>query len=153
MKTKWIIPAALLLALTLTSTATAGPNYKVKPVGGSHFGFFFGSPGFGFNYGRHYGPRPYYRPFKPWRQHRSHWRRGGWRGGWRGYGWGPGPRFYRPRHFYSEHHHYYNDRRSYSAPAPRPNNYYRDTRRDGRYDDRRYNDGPAMHMHLDRDRR
>ncbi|QPJ60767.1 MAG: hypothetical protein G3M70_02225 [Candidatus Nitronauta litoralis] len=145
MKTKWIIPAALLLALTLTSTANAGPNYKVKQVGGSHFGFFFGSPGFGFNYGRSYGPR-HFRPYKPWRQHPRHWRHGGLRGGWRG--WGPGPRFYRPRQYYSEHHHYYNDRRTYSAPAPAPrqNNYYQDTRRD-----RSYNDGPAMHLHMRRD--
>ncbi len=141
MKTKWIIPAALLLALTLTTSANAGPRHKVEHVGGSHFGFFFGSPGFGFNYGQHYGRgHRHFRGYnKPWRHHRRHWRRGGWRGGWRGYGYGP--RSYRPRYNYSEHHHYYNDRRPYNAPVQQ------------QYDrgagSRGYRpDPPAMHMHL-----
>ncbi len=149
MKTKWIIPAALLLALTLTSTASAGPNYKVEPVGGSHFGFFFGSPGFGFNYGQSYGYRNY-RPNKPWRQFRRHSHFRGHRYG-RGYGWGPrhrfGPRRYRPQNYYYSEHHYYNDRPAYSAPAPLQQNNYRDPGRD-----RRYQDQPAMHMNLNRDR-
>ena len=122
MKKVLIISAAMLLALTTLATqASAGPRYKVQPVHGSSFGFYLGSPGFGFNYGfraghRHgWGPRGYNRPWKRWR-------RNYWRGAYRPWGWyGPGPRgrYYSPRSYqYQEHHHYYGNNPVPRQPAP-----------------------------------